>query len=319
MAQVVRLADAPTVTTLGFDQSINERQNEDRVLDSLVAAETAHSTAQRIDVARAVLILTFAAAAIVASFARSLADLLAIAGVVATVGTELLAPLWSAHHTRMAMLLQEHFDTVLFGLPWNQHLGARPLREEVTTLAARSEAKRSGKVNWYVDVSRLPRAYAILLCQRENLVWDFRQRRSWAVGVGIATASWAAIGVVLALVADWTVRELFLRWFGPSLPVVALGLHQVRNHLAIAARKQDAALELESLLSALPSGRPSQQLHDELLERVRKIQDEIARLRNQIERVPQRFYKARRGREEAAARAAAEELRTRLLGRSPAK
>jgi hypothetical protein len=301
------------VTNGHFEQEINKRQNEDDMMRLRFASGVAHARGRRIEGLRALIVALFACAAVLSSMQPSLADPLAIAGVAGTVVTELLAPLWSNHWTRLGMLFQERFDTELFAIPWNSNIGERPLDEAVVE-SARAFAGDSARLrNWYVDVSKLPRAYAVLLCQRENLVWDFRQRRAWADWIAAGSAAWLSFGLVVALATDWTVRDFFLRWLAPSLPLVVLSLRQAFTHRSIATAKQDAAGCVESLLSRAPSGRPSRKRHADLLREARRLQDVIARERGRSERVPQFFYRMRREGEEAAAQTVASEIRARLL------
>lgn len=296
-----------------YPQLINQRQNEPAFLDLLYAADVAHARAYRWERLRWLLIVISAILAMAASYRPSLGGALSITGLFVAVLTTVVLPWVSGGSTKEAALMQESFDVDLLGLPWNDQVGWRPLSERVHELAGRFLGDRECKRDWYVDVSGLPRAYGVLLCQRENLVWDFRQRRGWGLRVAAATVIWLVLGIVVGLLVDWTVRHLFLRWFVPSAALLTAGYQESRTHLRSAQEKEDTAFRVESRLAVAPSGDPDASQHRELLEVARELQDRLAASRTQTARVPQWFYRRRRKAEESCAHEAADQLRHRLL------
>lgn len=297
-----------------YPQQINDRQNEDDFLNLLYAADAGHASAQSVERMRWLLVGSSAGLAIVAAFRPGLGRPLSIVGVFVVALTAVVIPQLSRHRSTTAAMIQEAFDVNLYELGWNNQIGARPLLEQVHGLAGEFAGNKDDKRDWYVDVAGLPRAYAVLLCQRENLVWDFRQRRAWGLRIAAATASWIFIGVFIALLLDWSVRQLFLQWLAPSAAILAAGFQESQAHSQVADEKESLALEVESKLAAAPAGDPDAAPHGELLGFARCIQDRLAESRKQTARVPTHFYQRRRPSEELVAAASVDQLRRRLLG-----
>lgn len=313
MAPALWVTDAEAVNAATAEQQINVRQNDFEQIQLLCAADTAHRRARRAESARTCITIAFAALAVVAATYDRLAGLLAIAGVVATLVSELVESLLGHRWTARAMLLQERFDTRLFGIPWNDQLGPEPLIEDVHHLAKKFKGSVDKKRDWYVDVSGLPLAYAVPICQRENLVWDFRLRRSWGWVVGTGAIGWIVVGVLIALAADWSTRDLLIRWIAPSLPALVFGFQKAHAHLTTASAKESVARSLQATLDGLRPGDPSPGDEQRLSALARENQDEIARLRERDDRVPSKLYWQRRDTDESGARQAGAALRTRLL------
>lgn len=312
MAEALRLAHASPVTA--WPQRINERQNEPEPLARALAADVAHAKAQFWETVRWCVVCATGLLAFVAVVRPRFEAPLSIAGVFVAAVTVLGIPQVSRLRTVTAAMLQEDFDVDLFGLPWNPQIGSRPLPELVHDLAGRFSGDRNSKRDWYVDVSALPQAYAVLICQRESLIWDFRQRRNWGIWIAGAATCWVAIGIVIALLQDWTVRGLFLRWLAPSVSILAAGFQETQAQLGTAREKEGVALEIESKLAASRTGEPMAEEHADLLRFARSIQDRLADSRKRTVRVPERFYRRRREAAARAAEAGSAELKERLLG-----
>jgi len=219
--------------------------------------------------------------------------------------------------TKFATKIQERFDIELFGLPVTKEFNPLPTDEEIGRYAARYRG--DDKVDWYVDVTKLPLPYAILLCQRENLSWDWPLRRKWASMLSQAASGWFMLGLLIALAADWSTRELFLRWLIPSLPIFLFAATVIVKNMKVARDKQQMALEIEEKLSILPTVQEGEvltpQVHDELMQDCRLYQNQLFRLRDHTERVPGRIYRRYKKEDEHLAQVAAARLRARLLGR----
>ncbi|MFS8098409.1 hypothetical protein LFM09_14845 [Lentzea alba] len=306
-------------TEVPFGQTINLKQNQPIYLEMLHAADTAHVYAQRWETARAIVALASSCGALVAAFWHTAAKPMSILG---GFGTAILLAmtLISQVRTKEATKIQERFDYELFGLPATDEFKPFPTDEEIGDLAQKYKDKGK-KRNWYVDVTGLPQAYAILLCQRENLQWDWPLRRQWASLVLKAASIWIASGLAIALIADWSTRELLLRWLIPSLPSLTLATNLVVKNRQIAREKQQLALQVDEKLSVLPAittaGALSEAIHAELMTQCRVLQDRIFRHRNHPERVPGFLYRRSKTKNENLAQTAASRLKARLLGIVP--
>ncbi|MDA8266700.1 MAG: S-4TM family putative pore-forming effector [Actinomycetota bacterium] len=302
------------MSTVNTHQEINRLQNTARSLDLLKAADVAHQRAQRAEVARAAAVAVLAALAVLSSFKPEIADVIAIIGVAASVGTEVIWPWFSRQNTTTAMLLQEMFDTELFALPWNTHLGDKVSGPQIERLKAVYHRGEEAKRDWYVDVSGLSRADAVMVCQRQNLLWDSELRLAWAGRVVGLAVLWLVAGVAVALIDDWTTRQFFVRWLAPSLPLILfVGVHAF-GHWKIATDKDATRRELDHILDTRASRALSSNRHSELMHKARARQDKIADQRRHTERVPRWFYTRRQPRDQVGHDEDAARIRERLLG-----
>jgi hypothetical protein len=245
-----------------------------------------------------------------------LSDTIAIIGVAASLGTELLWPWISRRYTNSAMLLQEMFDTKLYGLPWNAHLGDRIPGSVIHRLNLKYRGDEKSVRDWYVDVSGLSRPDAIMVCQRENLLWDAELRLAWAGRIATCAALWIAIGISVALVEDWSTRALFVRWFAPSAPLLLFVGMLSYGHWKVATEKSEARRDLEHLLDARTAKPLTNNQSTHLLRLARTRQDKIANLRRRAERVPRWFYMRRKQSDQAGHDMDASQIRRRLLALS---
>jgi hypothetical protein len=309
MSRLTPSADGP--------QRINSEQNSDECLALLAAADAAHAKGQRVEVVRAKVAVTWALVSVVAAFFDSWAVTAAIVGVVGG-GVIGLLGLLSGSSAMTANRIQEKFDIGLFRLPLRAGVSL-PTTEEVQGLAR--EYKGPPKRNWYVDVTDLPLPYAVLLCQRENLQWDWQLRRRWASKVLRASSIWLAAGLILGLSLDWSLRAFFVQWLAPSAPVIQLAFVIVRDNLQIAAAKQKLALDIEEQLSVLPAVPPDTSLEEnvsrDLMADCSHNQQCIYELRSSAQRVPAKEYARTKDQFEEDMRVAAGELRSRLLESDP--
>ena len=147
---------------------------------------------------------------------------------------------------------------------------------------------------------------------------DWPLRRKWASEILTVAASWGILGIVIALSANWTTRELFLRWLVPSLPGLLLAANLVIKNRQVAREKKQIALNVDEKLGVLPAVKRGQRLsatrQTKLMLECREYQNRIFHLRNHAERVPGFLYRKQKAEDEDLARNAAARLRARLLG-----
>ncbi len=169
---------------------------------------------------------------------------------------------------------------------------------------------------WYDPTDGIHYPYDILCAQEQNLAWDARLRRRYALGVLIVAAAWTATGVAIALVDDQT-RETILTFFVPSLSAYAFAADIVAGQRRVAdARERWARIVGRHLDDASPSP-PSATLRNRLLRAAREIQDGIYSSRNDVNRVPEWVYRVFRTGDQADFAAVTEARRARLAARAP--
>lgn len=300
----------------GNPQQINIEQNKSDSIELLQAAHAAHSSAQRWEGTRQIIAIALSAGALLSAAVHNLAPVTTLIGITGSILLWILTYISQAQ-TKTASKIQEKFDVGLFGIDHSQEIRPYPTDEEVGRLARKSKAAVATKTDWYVDVSDLPRPYAVLLCQRENLNWDWPLRRKWASLLSGTAIAWLLAGIALALVADWTTRDLFLRWIGPSLPGLLLAATQAIGNRKVAREKQQLALNIDEDLGVLPAVPVGDTIDpaeaQTLMARCRRHQDQIFRMRSHAERVPPWLYQRTKDSDEQIARNVAGRLRARLL------
>lgn len=142
--------------------------------------------------------------------------------------------------------VQEQFDTEVLQLNWNRLVaGSRVDAEEVRDIATGPlpEAEKERLENWYEPVfSKLPLPLGRLLCQRTNVTYDMRVRKTYS---GILLSAAVLLVVLLTCIGlhqGLTVNELILTMYLPALPLAAFVL---REH-----RKQGDTIESLTTLKA---------------------------------------------------------------------
>lgn len=284
-------------------RSIFSLQNEPQFLTKLAASSQFYSEAK---IARRVRMYGSIVVAVVgpvlAVTAPATKSLLIVAsGVVISVGLVLR---WlEANRMEKGAAVQEEFDTELYGLRWNTTLADALTPETVRAAADRFRGSRSRHRDWYPDTGTLPFPLDVLLCQRSNLVWDYRQRVIYAWLVGVATALLVVAHVGLALATRLDLPAYLLGVFLPGVAAYAQGLDVVIEQLRAGASKRRLERTVMNYLNeslANPACLTEQ--------RVREIQDQLYLSRTRPGNVPQWLYDRLRGDYENQMRATTSDL-----------
>jgi hypothetical protein len=215
-----------------------------------------------------------------------------------------------------AALIQEQLDTWLYDLEWDDRIGQRPPSEDVNSWARKLKTHETDWVDWYPNVNGIPDPYAVLLCQRTNLVWDRRLRHRYAAILMIAATAWSFLGVGIGLIVDLSVRQLVLSWFVPSTPALIRALREGRAHGEIASEKERLFEAVRAQLESPAVDEPSEEQLASSRFEARRVQSHLFALRLRTERVPTRLYHRYQTADEQDIVRAVDDLRRRLLGRS---
>jgi len=278
-------------------QEINERQNDAACLRLLEVADAAHERANTIESARWVTIAGLTLATFVVLFIPDWSGYAAIGGLLASILTEYLWPVFGRAQNRRAALVQEMFDTSLFGLDWSDDVGVPLTASEVSRLHAQYGGT-SPKNDWYMDVSGVPSPIAELSCQRENLLWDAAIRQEWAWRLAATTGALAVLGILVALSLQWTVFELLTSFLAPAAPVFAALIVAVHSHRKVANSKLELRIDLDKELHRIGPSTITASDVTSLRNRSRRLQSKIFESRCETVRVPRSFYEKRRDRYE---------------------
>lgn len=175
--------------------------------------------------------------------------------------------------------VQEQFDTEVLRLDWNRLVaGGKVDAEDIRAITSSPlpEAEHERLVNWYEPVvARLPLAVGRLICQRTNLAYDMRVRKTYG---GVLLGSAIILFVLLTfagLYQGLNVNELILTLYLPALPFAAFVLREHRKQGDTVETLTTLKSEVEKLWEKALSGATI----DELTAGSRALQDAIYRHR----------------------------------------
>jgi hypothetical protein len=221
----------------------------------------------------------------------------------------ILGPM-SQRATIRAALIQNQFDTWLYGLDRGDHVRILIDDSELVRWSKRSTQEPERFKTWYPDVVGLPDLLAVLSCQRANLSWDTTLRRRYADRLTIAAAAVAAAGVIAGLVFDLKVRTLILGFFVPCTPALLLALQGATSQRDIATAKDTLLVEVRTTIDSLVE--TGGQQDPEIWNRASQYQDQLFDQRCRTERVLGRIYEQHREQDEDVMQMTVDELRRRI-------
>jgi hypothetical protein len=175
---------------------------------------------------------------------------------------------------------QEAFDCDVLGIDWNRSLAAPLAPEEIRGAAGEVDfaAKRD---SWYPVGEPVDWPTSVLICQRSNAVWAWRQHRSFSHLLKIAAIALAGLGVVFALAEGASLGRYLVTLGLPSLPAALELIELIGRHRWAAERRQQTNEELEALIAR----------GDARAIQIREFQDQLFLLRRDEPNVPERFYR----------------------------
>lgn len=91
---------------------------------------------------------------------------------------------WGKCIKKKSALIQQVFDTHVFGLSWQKHWGKKPTAEEINAIA--HEEQNTKLLDWYeTSIGKANHDVGILLCQMESISYDGRLKKIfyWAIHV----------------------------------------------------------------------------------------------------------------------------------------
>lgn len=147
---------------------------------------------------------------------------------------------------KTAARIQEQFDTEVFELPWNQFVVGSRVDPEVIRSVTRkptTAAQRKDLEGWYEHcVGSIPLPLGRLVCQRTNITYDMRVRKTYAWGLLVTATLLVMFLLNGGLHEDLSFSDLLLTVLVPFMPLAAFVL---REH-----RKQTDAVENLTTLKA---------------------------------------------------------------------
>lgn len=271
---------------------IPERQNQPNALQYLAAQRQLYDEDKRwtviwFIVTVGVAILGTGALVIFASYVALITWIL----LVITLAELFLLP--STRNQRVnAAGIQELFDCQVLDLEWNDALADRP-DPKVIELAVERFNKRKDRDlaweelrrGWYESpaINTATMTEARLICQRENIVWDSRQRSQLFNRLVVATGWFVAVLVAVTVILHWRIDQLLS---GPILliiPLIVALMRYASEHRTAAERLGRLQAVVDAILK--DAGRPDADSVN-ITQQTRNVQNEIYRHRRDYVPVP---------------------------------
>ncbi|MEX0974647.1 MAG: S-4TM family putative pore-forming effector [Bacillota bacterium] len=235
----------------------------------------------------------------VAPEARPIVGLTSI--LITILNSSILKPV-GRNRAKIAASIQEEFDTSTLGLPWNEVLAGRlPEPQTIVEASGRFGGDRSALRDWYGDVTGAPWEIGVLLCQRENLSWNWRLKRTisnlalcYVVGACLISLYVA----VVMRVEIATILMALLPWLPFFLLVTDLALVQREE-----ARADEAlARQIDSMIEDTIADKVTTSVTD-----LRRIQDILFGNRSRGHSTPDWLYWRRKNSLQESSRAVREQ------------
>lgn len=209
---------------------------------------------------------------------------------------------------KTAARIQEQFDTEIFQLPWNQFVVGSRVDPEVIRSVTRkppTAEERKGLEGWYEHCAgSVPLPLGRLVCQRTNIAYDMRIRKTFAWGLLITAIVIAVFLFYHGLHGGLSISDLLLTVLVPYMPFATFVLREHR-------RQSDTVESLTTLKSEVDKlWAKALKMPDaaELGQDSRNLQDAIYRNRTSNPLVYNWVYWLMRKFNEDSARHAAETL-----------
>jgi hypothetical protein len=297
---------------------IHQRQLDEDMLRLQRAAAASHQRGQRIEALRVSAAFVLAAGGIVVTLIGHGRTAWAIAGFFWFLVSAIPLKNMAGATARQGALLQEMFDTALFGLPWRSTVAGDPVPDpDVSRLARQLErgSVREQRIvaGWYDPTGGVHHPYDVLVAQEQNLAWDARLRRRYSAWVLSLAVAWSLLGLLAGvLTANATVTDTLLSFFVPSLAAYQIALETWYGQRRVAGERERLARTVDTELRQARPGLIAEAESRRLREVTRDIQDGVLWTRLDVSRVPEWFYKRHRTNDERDFADTAEGHRRRL-------
>lgn len=153
---------------------------------------------------------------------------------------------------KRAATIQEIFDTELYEIGWNKiSFGQKIVPHEyingLSDKYSEQELENEFK-DWYEGIENIQKPLSILLCQRQNIVWDYKLRDIYSYIVIAFLIINFLIGLFIFAFSGETLLNYLLGLILPSLSANILGIEEVVGHLKMSKRKKELEKQITSML-----------------------------------------------------------------------
>lgn len=223
----------------------------------------------------------------------------AVAGVWVVASRLALIPV-EQRHVRLAVRIQERFDTWLFDLPWADSMaGPTPSEEDIADAARRLQdderVTRQHQEGWYPSTVGLPHPVDVLVAQWSSVAYGRHQSRAYFHFIAATITVVAVVVIAVGVVGGMSLTDWLITFALPSLPAVLDASEIGDAHRRMADRKASTEDELLQPLWKKELSEPGSLT----VKDCRRVQDESFELRSRGLQVPDWFFWRRRERSEA--------------------
>jgi len=270
--------------------TINKIQNTNHCIDLLAAQRIRYSEAKKYRTIR--IAGSFGLTIIAPLVILLLPELKITLGIVGGIWT-IVAFLLSARESNMvkeAATIQEEFDTQTFDLEWNNIQSGAKVSNEIIHSSASKYTDKTDLHDWYGDLEGINNNLSILICQRSNLVWDWRLRKQFAWTITIALLLLFGLGLRISLYLKLSLQTYLIGILLPATSAFILGVKEVKEHFDSAKSKEGLEKKINSIwensMTTLVSPTKSE---------LRQVQDKIYHLRTNTALIPDWCYSKLKG------------------------
>lgn len=148
----------------------------------------------------------------------------------------------------MAARMQEEFDLGVYEIPRNEGLTGRPITPDERLKVVGNEKIPDNLTNWYSPViSTAPHpSLAILLCQRENVIWDWHLKLRTARILAVS----AAVILILTILCGLFRKMQLNDWLLNVLSLVAVFLYVILQFAYSIAKIGESQRMIEEEINA---------------------------------------------------------------------
>jgi hypothetical protein len=266
--------------------SIATDQNSQHNIDYLIAQKFFYSRAKKVRNIRIIISTALALfSPILIYICPKLIIKVGVVGGLCCLLTYSLKKLIEDNDIEKASKIQEEFDVDLFKIPWNNVLvGDKISHEEISYAKRKFKGNLFKFKNWYKGISEFPYPLDVLLCQRSNLVWDWRLKKVFSIVIFFVLISYFVLTIVWSFMIDLKLIEYILGLFVPALSGYLIAIDEGIEHYKASVKREELEMKINKLLDLV--------LKDWRLlgiDKLRQIQDCIFRFRNGP-LVPDWFY-----------------------------
>lgn len=281
--------------------SIGTRQNTDHAILLLKAQRKLYNKAKQLKNLKLFLaVLSFVGAVVILPFWPEYKIYIALFGGAVAALNSLWLKSKVQNNINQAARIQEEFDVNVLGLEENKSLTGAPVTREIILHYADGESAK-GLTDWYPDLEDTEDSKAILIAQRSNLVWDWRQRAVFVKWLTVSALIVLIAGIVYGVIQDLSFKDYLLMVLLPTLPFLLLGMTSIQKHRKVLERQKLKEKEINELVnSQAPIPRAT----------LRSIQDAIYKNRKESAMIPDFAYRWRRNKFQKQMEAAAQSLKT---------